>query len=687
MNYEKQIWDTLISMGFSEPSAGGIMGNIYAESACIPNNVQNSGNRRTGLSDEEYTDQVDNGTYKYTNSEGVTYMGKDAFISDSIGYGLCQWTYWSRKQNLYDRAKEANKSIADIGIQLNLLSDELKSYGLINQIKQATNMYTVCKTFLCQFERPASVIGKTDLEIKIIADKRFSYASVIYDKYATHPYDYVNMGSSSDITGFESEESYKKETVKLEAKSTGQRTVLNPDNYARNTQTSETVEIDNSSKKLPASNQGSNLLSFPTLVETPFIIATIGDYTFGDHSIRKTNNIVNTTFPNFMQSMEITKINGEVNTYTLVMEYKISAGDDPNLLDKVFSSVSSTRKIKLSYGDWSAPSFIYKEESGIISKISSNIDFGGSKITYTLSCISDGYSLKGNKQNFPAKTNVKPSTLIIDLLYDSKYRLLDTFTGMQDRATVMSKGWIPTDDKPINLEAKTLTDPLTYINYLVGCMSPASGRSTGNLNSAKYYLTVMDDSHGEFGGTYFKISKVPVTNVTADTLIQSMDANTTDTYVLDIGYPGDNFVTQFQLKNNDAWSILYNYSENISNYNKSYTLDNNGNMITTNDPNIMTSSKTYQVTESLRGWWTQVTQFPIQATVVLKGLLRPAMLMSYVRINSYFYGKKHISSGLYIITKQVDKISSSGYTTTLSLLRVAGDSDYDASTSSSILYI
>ena len=49
--------------------------------------------------------------------------------------------------------------------------------------------------------------------------------------------------------------------------------------------------------------------------------------------------------------------------------------------------------------------------------------------------------------------------------------------------------------------------------------------------------------------------------------------------------------------------------------------------------------------------------------------------MSYIKINVYYYGKKHSSSGIYAVTKQEDTINQSGYFTTLSLLRVGGDSD------------
>ena len=73
---------------------------------------------------------------------------------------------------------------------------------------------------------------------------------------------------------------------------------------------------------------------------------------------------------------------------------------------------------------------------------------------------------------------------------------------------------------------------------------------------------------------------------------------------------------------------------------------------------------------------------PVQSTFVLigivltTGLLRPATLMQYVRLNIIFPGgKKHLASGLYIVTKQIDNIGSNGYATTLSLTRIKCDQD------------
>ena len=69
-----------------------------------------------------------------------------------------------------------------------------------------------------------------------------------------------------------------------------------------------------------------------------------------------------------------------------------------------------------------------------------------------------------------------------------------------------------------------------------------------------------------------------------------------------------------------------------------------------------------------------MTQFPITGVLTIKGLVRPTLIMDYVKLNVYFYGQKHISSGVYVITKQEDTITGNGYRTKLNLLRVREDS-------------
>ena len=127
---EKQIWDFLKAEGFNDYGAAGLMGNLDAESSLRPNNLQDTHSIEFGLTDAQYTAAVDNGTY--TN-----------FVHDEAGYGLAQWTYWSRKQNLLNYAKSKNKSIGDLEMQLGFLCRELRenyTNSVYNVLKSATSV-------------------------------------------------------------------------------------------------------------------------------------------------------------------------------------------------------------------------------------------------------------------------------------------------------------------------------------------------------------------------------------------------------------------------------------------------------------------------------------------------------------------------------------------------------------------
>lgn len=419
-----------------------------------------------------------------------------------------------------------------------------------------------------------------------------------------------------------------------------------------------------------------SLLSTPTLVESPFITLTIGKHVFGTYSSKKSNNRVTVEYPNYMDSINITKVNGTVNQYVIQMTYQIQPGQDPNLLDKIFSSVGYGT-VKISYGDYSSPSFIYRDEEAIITKLTSKISFATSSITYVLSCTSNSLSLIGNSFTFDARTGVKPSDRIIELLFSSQYGLQNIFTGMSNKT--IARSLIASDDCPVDLTPKVGLDPLSYLNYLVSCMSSA-GEVTTELGKSTYYLSIVDDVTNSYGGPYFKVTKVTA-NSNAESLSQA------DVYEVNVGYSGylndtqSSLVMSFDIDNDDSWSLLYKYSGNIGTNNYVYNIDNNGNVTSNYSPNILTSSSKLKTTQVQKTWWTQMTQFPITATLTLKGLLRPAMLMSYVRINALFYGQRHTSSGLYIITKQEDTVDSSGYRTKLTLTRVTGDNKFETTVS------
>lgn len=404
-----------------------------------------------------------------------------------------------------------------------------------------------------------------------------------------------------------------------------------------------------------------NLLSVGTLVESPFIILEVGKYTLGTYtasfSTLKGDKIKIVNFPNFMDSMTVMKINGTVNTYTINLVYQISQGDDPNLLDKIFGSVSDTRKITISYGDYASPSFVFKKETAIITQLKTQLDFAGSKLRYTIQCTSDSLYLKANRYDF-GKRVTQPSTVIKELLQDEQFGLTEIFYGMKDWQKVLEKGLISFDDKSVTIPAKTQISVLEYLNYLVNCMVPKDSEPY------KYYLQIFDTVTEEFKGPYFIIKKVSHNTSTVNSL---------DTYELDVGFPQNNYVTQFAINTNDSWALLYNYSEKINQQTYVYRINDNGDVESILSPNILSQTSLKQITPSQESWWTSVTEFPITASVTIKGLLRPAMLMTYIKLNVYFYGQKHISSGTYIVTKQEDTINKSGYKTTLSLTRISGD--------------
>lgn len=189
------------------------------------------------------------------------------------------------------------------------------------------------------------------------------------------------------------------------------------------------------------------------------------------------------------------------------MKYQITVGDDPNFFDKVFSSVSQSRRIILSYGDSSSPLYMYKEEGATITDVRQNIDFNSSSITYTITAISDALTLKAGTFSFASKT-MKPSDKIKELLYNNTYGILDVFYGMRDKDLVLSKNLIAGDDKPVKLEAKNGITIWDYISYLVMCMQPSSDKQNLNITGGRYVLSVNDDYSGIFGGPYFQISKI-----------------------------------------------------------------------------------------------------------------------------------------------------------------------------------
>lgn len=237
-----------------------------------------------------------------------------------------------------------------------------------------------------------------------------------------------------------------------------------------------------------------SLLDSPTRLMTPFIKVTMGDYTFGvyQHS-KKTEKDSNGVYvahyfqyPNYIQSLQVTKINGQVNQYSLVIKYPITQDSDPNFFEKIFSSVSQSRKITFTYGDLSAPSMLYKAEEAMITGVQNNFSINDSTIQYTVSAVSSGKLATAGAFNFVSSDFTgkhQPSSIIKKLLHlNNKYGLQDLFTGMRNMDLVESNGLIASDDVIVTLEAKTNISILDYLRYLVSCMKRAYSNALYTLS-------------------------------------------------------------------------------------------------------------------------------------------------------------------------------------------------------------
>ena len=150
-------------IGLNPPALCGLMGNIFAESGLIPNNLQNSYEDILDMTDEEYTEAVDSGEY-------------DNFVNDSAGYGLAQWTYWSRKEGLLNFAKERGVSIGDLYMQMDYLWRELQDSMDIAKLNSCSTVREASDMILHEFERPADQSEEVEI-------RRAGYGQEFYQTY------------------------------------------------------------------------------------------------------------------------------------------------------------------------------------------------------------------------------------------------------------------------------------------------------------------------------------------------------------------------------------------------------------------------------------------------------------------------------------------------------------------------
>lgn len=142
--YQK-IYNLLRKAGASEAGALGILGNWDCESNCEPYRLQGDFSSMRTVS-KAYVNSLNNGS-----------LTRERFSKDSKGFGVAQWTYWTRKQDMYDTWKSSGLAIDSADFQVAFAVKEFKR-DFANDWKlvcTTNDIYEAVKAVCARFENPA----------------------------------------------------------------------------------------------------------------------------------------------------------------------------------------------------------------------------------------------------------------------------------------------------------------------------------------------------------------------------------------------------------------------------------------------------------------------------------------------------------------------------------------------------
>lgn len=174
-DYMPILWNELMDIIGNEIGVAALMGNIYAESGCTPYACQP--NRPYSV------------CTTYINNVNTHAISEWAFVRRGTsstggvaggqgGFGLCQWTYYTRKQNLYDEWTDHGGSIGDLHFQISFIEWEFNNThtGTLTALQNATSISTASNYVLFNYEGPLDKSAD-------VQDTRANFAQQIYDRY------------------------------------------------------------------------------------------------------------------------------------------------------------------------------------------------------------------------------------------------------------------------------------------------------------------------------------------------------------------------------------------------------------------------------------------------------------------------------------------------------------------------
>ncbi len=142
---KQQIYNLLRQGGLSQSGALAMMGNWQCESGLEPNRLQGDFSPYRTVS-KDYVRRIESFT-----------LQRDQFSHDSKGFGLAQWTWYKRKESLWDMWHKSGLSIASAELQVKFALYELQAdySGLYGYLKVTNDLYEATARICREFERPA----------------------------------------------------------------------------------------------------------------------------------------------------------------------------------------------------------------------------------------------------------------------------------------------------------------------------------------------------------------------------------------------------------------------------------------------------------------------------------------------------------------------------------------------------
>ena len=137
---EKIVWNFLKREGLTNEGAAGLMGNLQVESNVRSVVYENIYKNKFGWTDQQYVDKVNDGSYAN-------------FVYDQVGFGLAQWTYYTRKQALLNHCRGR---IGDLNCQLEYLMIEFNNQfaGILSFLKSSNDVKASTLKVMLEFENP-----------------------------------------------------------------------------------------------------------------------------------------------------------------------------------------------------------------------------------------------------------------------------------------------------------------------------------------------------------------------------------------------------------------------------------------------------------------------------------------------------------------------------------------------------